>query len=248
MKLFCVGHRKVPIRVSPFDHPICVGCSSTLSFSSVLRKREYWNDMSTTNPLDVVLNMRLAVKELTNSAAASDKASEREKIKAKKALNKDNIEAARVYAENAIRKKDEGTSYLRLASRVDAAAERIQSAMQMHAMTRSLEKAICGISKVLHSLDPVQITTAMDAFERHVDTVAVNANAMDGTFERSRASAVPAAEVESFLEQITPDNEIDISEQIAVATNYLKKRPAATKVGDDVGITERMQRISIGAR
>lgn len=47
------------------------------------------------------------------------------------ALQQKNVEGARIYAENAIRKKNEGLNYLRLASRVDAVASKVQTAMQM---------------------------------------------------------------------------------------------------------------------
>ena len=47
------------------------------------------------------------------------------------ALQQKNIEGARIYAENAIRKKNESLNYLRLASRVDAVASKVQTAMQM---------------------------------------------------------------------------------------------------------------------
>jgi len=46
-------------------------------------------------------------------------------------MEKGNVEGARIYAENAIRKKNEGLNYLRLASRVDAVANRVQTAMTM---------------------------------------------------------------------------------------------------------------------
>ena len=45
------------------------------------------------------------------------------------ALAQGNIEGARIYAENAIRKKNEGLNYLRMAARVDAVTSRVQTAM-----------------------------------------------------------------------------------------------------------------------
>lgn len=48
-----------------------------------------------------------------------------------KALQQKNIEGAKIYAENAIRKKNEGLNYLRLASRVDAVSSKVQTAMMM---------------------------------------------------------------------------------------------------------------------
>lgn len=41
------------------------------------------------------------------------------------------METAKLYAENAIRKKNEGLNYLRMAGRVDAVAARVQMAFTM---------------------------------------------------------------------------------------------------------------------
>ena len=47
------------------------------------------------------------------------------------ALKQGNQDGARIYAENAIRKKNEGNNYLRMAARIDAVANRVQTAMMM---------------------------------------------------------------------------------------------------------------------
>lgn len=47
------------------------------------------------------------------------------------ALQQKNVECARVYAENAIRKKNEGVNWLRMASRVDAVTSKVQMAVTM---------------------------------------------------------------------------------------------------------------------
>ena len=44
-------------------------------------------------------------------------------------LQQRNLEGALIYAENAIRKKNEGLNYLRMAARVDAVANRVQTAL-----------------------------------------------------------------------------------------------------------------------
>ncbi len=47
------------------------------------------------------------------------------------ALQQGNVEGARIYAENAIRKKNESLNYLRFASKVDAVSARVQTAQTM---------------------------------------------------------------------------------------------------------------------
>lgn len=53
------------------------------------------------------------------------------------ALQQKNVECARVYAENAIRKKNEGLNWLRMASRVDAVASKVQTAVTMKGVRTS---------------------------------------------------------------------------------------------------------------
>lgn len=47
------------------------------------------------------------------------------------ALQQKNVEGAQIYAENAIRKRTEGNNYLRMAARLDAVSNRVQTAMMM---------------------------------------------------------------------------------------------------------------------
>lgn len=54
------------------------------------------------------------------------------------ALQQKNADIARVYAENAIRKKNEGLNWLRMASRIDAVASKVQTAATMKGVSCSL--------------------------------------------------------------------------------------------------------------
>lgn len=47
------------------------------------------------------------------------------------AIQNNDVQTARLYAENAIRKKNESLNYLRMAGRVDAVAARVQTALTM---------------------------------------------------------------------------------------------------------------------
>ena len=65
-------------------------------------------------------------------------------------MEKGNVEGARIYAENAIRKKNEGLNYLRLASRVDAVANRVQSAMTMKSVSSRIIQKLNEILEAKH--------------------------------------------------------------------------------------------------
>ncbi|TNN00980.1 hypothetical protein fugu_012226 [Takifugu bimaculatus] len=74
---------------------------------------------------DMLFQLKFTSKQLERLAKKAEKESEKEQAKVKKALQQKNVDCARVYAENAIRKKNEGLNWLRMASRIDC--RRLQS-------------------------------------------------------------------------------------------------------------------------
>ncbi|KAG8508164.1 Charged multivesicular body protein 1a [Galemys pyrenaicus] len=86
---------------------------------------------------DVALSAQFTAKQLEKLAKKAEKDSKAEQAKVKKALQQKNVECARVYAENAIRKKNEGVNWLRMASRVDAVASKVQTAVTMKGVSAS---------------------------------------------------------------------------------------------------------------
>jgi charged multivesicular body protein 1 len=57
---------------------------------------------------------------------------------------------ARIYAENAVRKRSEAVSYLRMSAKVDAVASRVQSAVTMKGVAKSMGSAVKSLEKVIH--------------------------------------------------------------------------------------------------
>ena len=69
----------------------------------------------------------------------AEKEQRQQEAQVKKALEKGNPDVARVYAENAIRKKNESLNYLKMSSKVDATASRVQSAVTMKGVSSYLQ-------------------------------------------------------------------------------------------------------------
>ena len=70
-----------------------------------------------------------------------------------KALEQGNKEGARIYAENAIRKKNEGLNYLKMAARVDAVSNRVQTAMmtkEVHSANLNLYLTLIELFHTMH--------------------------------------------------------------------------------------------------
>ncbi|XP_041341256.1 charged multivesicular body protein 1b-like [Pyrgilauda ruficollis] len=78
-----------------------------------------------------LFNLKFAAKELNRNSKKCDKEEKAEKAKIKKAIQKGNMEVARIHAENAIRQKNQAINFLRMSARVDAVAARVQTAVTM---------------------------------------------------------------------------------------------------------------------
>uniref|UniRef100_A0A8C0TZC2 Charged multivesicular body protein 1A n=1 Tax=Cyanistes caeruleus TaxID=156563 RepID=A0A8C0TZC2_CYACU len=121
--------------------------------------------------------------------------SKAEQAKVKKALQQKNVECARVYAENAIRKKNEGLNWLRMASRVDAVASKVQTAVTMKGVTKNMAQVTKALDKALSSMDLQKVSAVMDKFEQQVQNLDVHTVGRGwddgGSGQGDRAVSVP---------------------------------------------------------
>ena len=70
-----------------------------------------------------------------------------------KALQQGNNDGARIYASNAIRKKSESLNLLRLSSRIDAVASRVETAVTMRQVTGNMTSVVRGMDKAMESMN-----------------------------------------------------------------------------------------------
>ncbi|XP_061139799.1 charged multivesicular body protein 1a isoform X4 [Syngnathus typhle] len=142
-----------------------------------------------------------------------------------KALQQKNVECARVYAENAIRKKNEGLNWLRMASRVDAVASKVQTAVTMKSVTRNMSQVTKALDKALNSMDLQKVSAVMDKFESQVQNLDVHTSVMEDSMSSAMTLTTPQEQVDDLIHQIAEESGLEVMDQ-------LSKLPAgATSVG-----------------
>lgn len=68
-------------------------------------------------------------------------------------MQQGNNEGARIYASNSIRKKSESLNLLRLSSRIDAVASRVETAVTMRQVTGNMTSVVKGMDKAMESMN-----------------------------------------------------------------------------------------------
>ena len=80
---------------------------------------------------ETLFQLKFCSKQLERLSKKAEKDQKKEEAQLKKCLEKGDVERGRIYAENAVRKKNESLNYLRMSAKVDATASRVQSAVTM---------------------------------------------------------------------------------------------------------------------
>ncbi|KLT42177.1 hypothetical protein CC85DRAFT_302558 [Cutaneotrichosporon oleaginosum] len=160
-------------------------------------------------------NLEKALFQLKAKKANKDEAAEKNKLKA--ALQKGNTEGARIYAQNAIRKKTEGLNLLRLASRIDAVASRVETAVTMRTVTGSMANVVRGMDKAMESMNLERISMVMDKFESQFNDLDVQTSYMESTMSDTTALTTPQDQVDSLINQVADEAGLEIQHGLGEA-------------------------------
>ena len=164
-----------------------------------------------------LFNLKLTSKQLSKLAKKCEKDEAAERLKVKKYMEKGDAETARIYAQNAIRMKSTGLGYLRLSSRLDAVASRVESAQKMKQVTKQMGAVANGMDKVLASMDVNKITAVMDKFEASFEDMDVRSQYVEGALNSATATSQSEDAVESLLEQVATEHALDFKSKAADA-------------------------------
>ncbi|XP_069757432.1 charged multivesicular body protein 1a isoform X2 [Narcine bancroftii] len=190
---------------------------------------------------DTLFQLRFTSKQLERLAKKAEKDSKSEQAKVKKALQQKNIEGAKIYAENAIRKKNEGLNWLRTASRVDAVASKVQTAVTMKGVTKNMARVTQGLDKALKSMDLQKISSVMDKFEQQVQNLDVHTSVMEDSMSSAMTLTTPQEQVDSLILQIAEENGLEVMDQ-------LNQLPAGAASLDESSVREQAKEDQLSRR
>lgn len=192
---------------------------------------------------DTLFQLKFTAKQLEKSSKKCEKEEKAQQAKVKKALQQKNIEGAKIYAENAIRKKNEGLNYLRLASRVDAVSSKVQTAMMMKQVTKNMDGVVKGLDKAMQSMDLEKISATMQKFEGMFEDLDVNTQVLENAMGEATTLSTPQDQVEALIQQVAEENGLEIMSQLEAVqpgTSSLKNQEAQRSQGEEDQLSKRL--------
>ncbi|KAH7565416.1 hypothetical protein JRO89_XS09G0204200 [Xanthoceras sorbifolium] len=161
--------------------------------------------------LNQIMDLKFTSKSLQRQARKCEKEEKAEKLKVKKAIEKGNMDGARIYAENSIRKRTEQMNYLRLASRLDAVVARLDTQAKMTTINKSMGNIVKSLESTLATGNLQKMSETMDQFEKQFVNMEVQAEFMESAMAGSTSLSTPEGEVNSLMQQVADDYGLEVS-------------------------------------
>merc|ERR1712188_352622 len=159
--------------------------------------------------LDQIFNLKFTSKQLTRSANKCVKEEKSEKLKVKKAIEKGNIEGARIYAQNAIRERTEQLNYLKLASRLDAVVSKLDTQSKMNQVNKSMAGIVKSLDRALKANNLEQVSETMDKFEQQFESLDVQSECVQEAMGNQQAMSTPEDDVNTLMMQVADEHGLE---------------------------------------
>ncbi|KAK9069727.1 hypothetical protein SSX86_010121 [Deinandra increscens subsp. villosa] len=179
--------------------------------------------------MNQIMELKFTAKSLQRQARKCEKDEKSEKLKVKKAIEKGNMDGARIYAENAIRKRNEQMNYLRLASRLDVVVARLDTQAKMNTISKSMGSIVRSLESTLTTGNLQKMSETMDQFERQYK----GAEFMESSMAGSTSLSTPEGEVNSLMQQVADDYGLEVSVGLPQPAAHAVPTKNSEKVDED---------------
>ena len=121
------------------------------------------------------------------------------------------MDGARIHAQNAIRKKSEQLNYLRLASRLDAVASRLDTQAKMNMVGKTMANIVKTLDRALKAQNLEQISTTMDSFEKQFENLDVRTEFMETAMSNTTSMSTPEDQVNLLMQEVADEHQLDLA-------------------------------------
>lgn len=179
--------------------------------------------------LDQIFNLKFTAKQLSRSAIKCEKEEKAEKLKVKKAIEKGNMEGAKIYAQNAIRKKNEQLNYMKLSSRLDAVVSRLDTQAKMQIVTKNMAGIVTSLEKALATNNLEKIANTMNQFEKQFENLDLQTMVVDDVMGAQANLSTPEEDVVALMQQVADEHGLEIAHGLPTASGNTNKPQAAAE-------------------
>jgi len=167
----------------------------------------------------------------TNARLTTRRATNRRRSQVKRAIERGNIDGAKIHAQDAIRKKNEGLNMLRLASRLDGVVARLETQAKMNAVNADMSGIVKSLEKSLNTNNLEKVSQTMDEFEKQFENLDVQTEFVEQAMGNTSALSTPPEDVALLMQQIADEHGLEFASDLPAAGTTI---PAAKQAEADL--------------
>lgn len=159
---------------------------------------------------ETIFEFRMQAKDLAKQARKSEKERDAMYEKVKKAISENKPEAAKLYAQDAIRKRNEAVKYEMLSYKLEAVHSKLKAAYQTSKLNENMNKMVNSMASAVSAMDLVKISENMTQFEKIFDDLDANAQMMDKAMDNIDAGSYQERDVSTLIMQVAKMNNMEL--------------------------------------
>lgn len=185
--------------------------------------------------------LKLAGKSLLRESKRCEKEEKAQKVKLKQAIAKNNMEGARIHAENAIRQKNQALNFLRMSSRIDGVQSRVQTAASMKNVMKNMGSVTKNMESTMKSMNLEKISQLMDRFEKQFENLDIQSGYMENAMAGTTQQFIPEDDVKNLMMKTADEAGLEMNLDIPSAgTSSLATSVAS---GEQDELSQRLARL-----
>lgn len=102
-----------------------------------------------------------------------------------------------------------------MSSRIDAVSNRVQSALAMKQVTKSIGSVTKALESAMASMNLEKVSKIMDKFETEFTNLDVHTQVMEGAMSSATTLTTPQEQVDTLISQVAAEAGLDVSAQLA---------------------------------
>lgn len=111
-----------------------------------------------------------------------------------------------------------------MASRIDAVGARLETAIRMDTVNKSMQGVVKGMSKGMASMNVEEMAKTMDKFEQQFEDLDVKSGYMEDAMNTTTATQTPADQVDDLIKYVADENQLELGDA------FLEAGPVGTIV------------------
>ena len=173
---------------------------------------------------DQIFNMKFTSKQLIKQSSKSEKEVVKEKNKLSLAIQQGNLEGARVYASNAIRKKNEALQQLQLSSRLDGITSKLSTISCQRGISKSIAHISNDIGIAMINMNTMAIAECMDKFDRQLQELDVQSDVINNLMDETNLTKTPVDDVDTLISIVAEECGLELEEQFPNINNKFNNK------------------------